>query len=354
MREYTKNELVDLLDENDVYCPGKIDSVIMKSGKITHYLIEYIGWPTKDYPPEKVDASSSRIKPHKFAVTEYKAWVRHTPQMPMWPGKLYVRTPLEGSKEGLAYLEEFEKRVLVVPYGAKTKPMKPFCGGGWFKANKVRPITEQSDQRIQEIHESISGKNETAKARREELIAAFKVAWKELERDDETEVFNFAFCSGGSLEVNRAKPGSLTAREEKAKRKRLESGREQELQRLKYEKRRHIDLFAPPLPPDVAGGRGKVRKTDSIADNKNNNSNAEMIVRESFVNKEELLEPQNPLDINYFAKISALRTLLDGGVIKKNSESEDKSSSPYLVQTSPGGPQNIVRGIVENVDYIDL
>ena len=310
---YSEGDLVDLLDENDeIYLPGKIVDVVTKvTGQPPYYKIEYIGWPKKDFPPAKVPVDSELIQPHMSKVKEYKAWVKYSTNLPMWPSKVYVRTPKTGSKVGRSYLTDFEKRVLVMPYGRHTKLMRPFDEGAWFAASKVRPINELCEQRIREVYEIASNLSESVTAKKQEIVACFKEAWDENEEDNVTEVFNFEFCSAGSLEINRSKGCALTAREEEAKRRVLEEGRERECKRLRYEKRQHLDLFLPPPDAQVA--------SDDI--------------RSSLEGKQSLAPTGSGTKVNYFARISALRSLIECGIIHRN----EPQNSSILDENEDGG-----------------
>ena len=108
------NEEIDLLDENDVYCPA-----IIINKTVSTLQINYIGWGMtwNEYLTEK---DLDRISyPSGRYVKKYKGWVKYHKDCCHWPSLIYIRYPKEGSKLGSNYLKE-EYKIYVKPFTSRS------------------------------------------------------------------------------------------------------------------------------------------------------------------------------------------------------------------------------------------
>jgi hypothetical protein len=136
---------IDLLDENDVYCPA----VIVNH---TPLQINYLGWG-QNWNETLKSSDFHRIQfPAGKYVKKYKGWVRYHRELPHWPSLIYIRQPKEGSRLGVNYLKE-ELKVFVKPFGEKVdtiKQMKPYAAGAWINSANIWSTTTNLVKRWKE------------------------------------------------------------------------------------------------------------------------------------------------------------------------------------------------------------
>ena len=142
MSRFFEGQDIEILDANDVFCPGRIIK-IHPDGSLQ---VRYVGW--SEAWDENV-TNFNRIVPADTYVNRYKSWTKLSTKFTHWPCIIYIRTPKIGSKKGIKYLKD-EKRVFVVPCGPKkSSPVKPYAHGVWMKTDSIRPFQADSEKYIQ-------------------------------------------------------------------------------------------------------------------------------------------------------------------------------------------------------------
>jgi hypothetical protein len=179
-------EEIDLLDENDVYCPA----VIIKKSP---FQINYIGWGNT-WNEYLTDKDFHRISyPAGKYVKKYKGWVRYTKELCHWPSLIYIRQPKEGSKLGSNYLKE-ENKVYVKPFGRNLQEMKHLRHiaehGTWINTIHVWPYSVNLAKRWKENGDDPKFRN------------TFRDAVEECEASD---TLNLSFKFNGSFDVAQMK-----------------------------------------------------------------------------------------------------------------------------------------------------
>lgn len=170
-------EVVDVLDTHDVYCPAVIKKIVSKSS----VFVSYIGWGEEW---DEVITDMSRITRNKTVLA--KAWVKLSRTFCLWPCVVYIRRPLDGSKDGENYLKEEEQRCYVVPCGESKPPLKPYKHGVWMLASHISPLSKNYEARVADGNKSIHKVH-------------FSASLAELESDSMSVRRKFRF--DGSLEV---------------------------------------------------------------------------------------------------------------------------------------------------------
>lgn len=168
--DLTVNAEIDLLDENDVYCPAIIISQSSSSSSSSRknsknsktstsssstkknsasssssptIEINYIGWGDDWNEELLLEDNLHRIsQPAGKYVKKCKGWVKYHKDVCHWPSMIYIRYPKEGSKLGINYLKE-EHKVYVKPFGyelIKTmKHLRMYAGGAWINTSFIWP-----------------------------------------------------------------------------------------------------------------------------------------------------------------------------------------------------------------------
>jgi hypothetical protein len=129
-----RGDEIDLLDENDVYCPAIVVA-------LNPLKINYLGWGENwDEILREKDRHRIQFPGGKY-VKKCKAWVKYHKDACHWPSILYLRNPKEGSKLGSSYLKD-ETRVFVRPLGRveTTKYLRNYSSGVWINTSHVWPF----------------------------------------------------------------------------------------------------------------------------------------------------------------------------------------------------------------------
>jgi hypothetical protein len=180
------NEEIDLLDENDVYCPA----VIIKKSP---FQINYVGWGNT-WNEYLTDKDFHRISyPAGKYVKKYKGWVRYHKECCHWPSVIYIRQPKEGSKLGSNYLKE-EHKVYVKPFGSNLQDIKHLRyiaeHGTWINTTQIWPYNVNLAKRWKENGED------------PKFSSSFHDAVKECEASD---YLSLSFKFNGSFDVAQMK-----------------------------------------------------------------------------------------------------------------------------------------------------
>ena len=134
-----ENDIVDILDNNDVYCPAKVLQIRRKEG----ILVRYIGW---DDAWNEVITDMSRIEEKETFVSRYKCWVLLSEKIPIWPCTMFVRMPKPGSIKGVSYLR-MESKVFIVPCGPNKNPIHIYKHGVWFSPSNITPFHDIAEEK---------------------------------------------------------------------------------------------------------------------------------------------------------------------------------------------------------------
>jgi hypothetical protein len=187
---------IDLLDENDVYCPATVV-------KHTPFQINYLGWgSTWNETLTPSDFHRIQFPGGKF-VKKYKGWVKYHRDIGHWPSLVYIRQPKEGSKLGINYLKE-EMKVFVQPFGGKKvetlKQMKPYTAGAWMNTANIWSTNTNLVKRWKE-----NGLGGEVSSSYQETFAG---ALEEMEASDALEL---SFKFHGSYDLSQVKRGRKSA-----------------------------------------------------------------------------------------------------------------------------------------------
>jgi hypothetical protein len=172
------NDLVDVLDDNKVYCPAIIIRIKPR------IKCSFIGW--SEEWDEEIQNPMQRIFPSGQYVKQYKSWVLINPARPClyWPCILYMRIPENGNKDAVNYLKNESQGnvilcmlyemcelsiyilymynvydviiVYVIPFNSNCKHVKLYKNGLWIPTSQVQPYHTEDMEFIQNMYKIVN------------------------------------------------------------------------------------------------------------------------------------------------------------------------------------------------------